>query len=249
MKEIDFNQTLKSLLIIVVIFGILIGTYIGFKWGNSLYPSRSITVNAEGKTTVSPDIAKLSFSVISEGNSPTKLEADNAKKVSAAVDYIKSQGIDDKDIQTSSYDLSPKYVYSDITKKNYIDGYNMTQTTSVKVRNLNKVADILGGLSENGVNQIGSVTFTVDDPDKYLDKARADAFNKATDKAKLMAKTNHVRIVRVINFYESQGSPIPYYDAGKGGAALRMETASIAPNIQTGSSDLTVQVSVTYEIE
>lgn len=248
-KEIDFNKALKSVLMIVVIFAVLIGTNLGLKWENSLYPSRSITVNADGKATVSPDIAKLSFSVISEGNSPTKLEADNAQKVSAAIDYVKSQGIDDKDIQTSGYDLSPKYVYSDTTKKSYIDGYTMTQTTSVKVRDLNKVADILGGLSDKGVNQIGSVTFTVDDPDKYLDQARVDAFNKAADKAKLMAETNHVRIVRVINFYESQGGPIPYYDAGKGGTVLRMEPASIAPSIQTGSSDLTVQVSVTYEIE
>ncbi len=248
-KEIDFHQALKSILIIVIVFALLIGTNIGLKWVDSLYPSRSITVNADGKATVSPDIAKLSFSVISEGNNPTQLEADNAKKVSAAVDYVKGQGIDDKDIKTSSYDLSPKYVYNDTTKKSYIDGYTMTQTTSVNVRDLNKVADILGGLSEKGVNQIGSVTFTVDDPDKYLYQARIDAFNKAAAKAKMMAKVNHVRIVRVVNFYESQGGPIPYYDTGKGGATLRMGTASIAPSIQTGSSDLTVQVSVTYEIE
>ncbi|HZX01199.1 MAG TPA: SIMPL domain-containing protein [Candidatus Paceibacterota bacterium] len=249
MKEIDFYQILKSVLMVVVIVAVLIGTHLGLEWGNSLYPSRSITVSAEGKTTVSPDIAKLSFSVISEGGNPAALETDNAKKVTAAVDYVKSQGVDDKDIRTSSYDLSPKYVYNDTTRKSYIDGYTMTQTTSVKVRDLNKVADILGGLSERGVNQIGSVTFTVDDPDKYLDQARADAFNKAAAKAKLMAEVNRVRIVRVTNFYESQGGPIPYYDTySKGGGALGMGT-SVAPSISAGSSDLTVQVSVTYEIE
>lgn len=249
MKEIDFYQILKSVLMVVVIVAVLIGTHLGLKWGASLYPSRSITVSAEGKATVSPDIARLSFSVVSEGANPNALEIDNAKKVTAAVDYVKSQGVDDKDIQTSSYNLSPKYTYNDTTNRNYIDGYTMTQTTSVKVRDLNKVADILGGLSDKGVNQIGSVTFTVDDPDKYLDQARTDAFNKAAAKAKLMADVNHVRIVRVTNFYESQGGPIPYYDTyGKSGA-LGMETSSFVPSISTGSSDLTVQVSVTYEIE
>lgn len=249
MKEIDFYQTLKSVLMVVVTVAILVGIQLAFQWGDSLYPSRSITVSAEGKTTVSPDIAKLSFSVISEGSNPNQLEINNAKKVTAAVDYVKSQGVDDKDIKTSSYNLSPKYAYNDTTKKNYIDGYTMTQTTSVKVRDLNKVADILGGLSDKGVNEIGSVTFAVDDPDKYLDQARSDAFNKAAAKAKLMAEVNHVRIVRVTNFYESQGGPTPYYDAyGKGGA-LGMETASFAPSISAGSSDLTVQVSVTYEIK
>lgn len=234
---------------VVVIMAILIWTYLAFQWGDSLYPARSITVSAEGKTTVSPDIAKLSFSVISEGNNPNALETNNARKVTAAVDYVKSQGVDDKDIKTSNYSLSPKYAYNDTTKKNYIDGYTMTQTTSVKVRDLNKVADILGGLSDKGVNEIGSVTFTVDDPDKYLDQARADAFNKATAKAKLMAEVNHVKIVRVTNFYESQGGPIPYYGSYDKGGALGMETSSFAPSISAGSSDLTVQVSVTYEIK
>lgn len=248
-KEINLYQALKGILMIVVIFAILMGTDLALKWGNSLYPSRSITVSADGKVTVSPDIAGLSFSVISEGNNPNQLEINNAQKITAAVDYIKSQGVDDKDIQTSSYNLSPKYVYDETTKRNYIDGYTMTQTTSVKVRDLNKVADILGGLSDKGVNQIGSVIFTVDDPDKYLDQARTDAFNKAAAKAKIMAKINRVRIVKVINFYESQGGPIPYYNNyGKEGA-LGTQTVSVAPSISTGSSDLTVQVSVTYEIE
>lgn len=250
MKEIDFYQTLKGTFLVVVIFATLIGTNLAFKWGDSLYPSRSITVSADGKVTVSPDIAKLSFSVISEGNNPNQLEIDNAQKVTAAVDYVKNQGVDDKDIQTSSYDLSPKYIYSEATKRNYIDGYTMTQTTSVKVRNLNKVADILGGLSDKGVNQIGSVIFTIDDPDKYLGQARADAFSKAAAKAKIMAEINRVRIVKVINFYEYQGGPItPYYDTYSKGGALGIQTTPVAPSISTGSNDLTVQVSITYEIE
>lgn len=249
MEEMSLYQLLKSILMGVLTIAILVGIYMAFQWEDSLYPSRNITISAEGKATISPDIAKLSFSVISEGANPNALEVNNAKKVTAAVEYVKSQGVEDKDIQTSSYDLSPKYFYNETTRKNYIDGYTMTQTTSVKVRDLNKVASILGGLSERGVNQIGSVVFTVEDPDKYLDQARIDAFNKVSAKAKLMAEVNNVRIVRVTNFYESQGGPVPYYDTyGKGGG-LGIEAMSVAPSISTGSSDLTVQVSVTYEIE
>lgn len=246
----DLNQLLKNALLFVAIITLVAAGNIAMKWSASLYPSRTIMVNADGKATISPDIARTSFSVISEGPKPEDLQVDNAKKMSAAIDFVKGLGIEAKDIKTTNYNLSPKYEYDETRNKSFISGYTLNQTTSVKVRDLNKVAKLLGGLSELGVNDIGSVSFETEDQDKYLAEARSEAFAKAHAKATEMAIANGVKIKRIVNFSEYQGGPVsPYsYEAfGKGGGVGASQTAM--PPIEPGTDEITVQVSVTYEIQ
>lgn len=243
----------NTAIIVFLVFLMFFITYVWFfgpgkKLSESLTPSRTITISAEGKITVEPDIAKISFSVVSEGVNPKTLAEDNNKKMNSAVSFIKSQGVDEKDIKTVEYNLSPRYEYDEKTKKTSISGYSLTQSVLVKVRELGKTAEILGGLPELGINQIGSISFDIDEPEKYLTEARDQAFNKAKTKAGEMAAKNNVRLGKVINFSDYQSGPIPYYydSFGKGG---QMETLSSAPSIQPGSREVTVNVSVTYEIK
>ncbi len=249
----DFSK-IKNIFIVIffvflmaaVIYSIFFGP--AKKYGDSLMPARTISVSAEGKVTVSPDIAKLSFSVVSEGLDPKVLADDNNQKMKAAIDFVKSQGIDEKDIKTTDYNLSPKYEYDEETRESSISGYTFTQTVLVKIRDLDKTADILAGLPPLGINQIGSISFDIDEPEKYLSDARNQAFDKAKEKAAAMAEKNGAKIVRVINFYEYQ--PLTYYGtkavSGLGGAE---SAAPIVPQIEPGSQEVTVQVNVVYEIK
>jgi len=250
--ENDISKSKNQAIIIFLGFLMLVIIYSLFfgpakKYGDSLMPAKTINVSAEGKVTVSPDIAKLSFSVVSEGANSKLLAENNNKKMNAAIDFAKSQGIEEKDIKTTEYNLSPRYEYDEKTKKTFISGYTLTQTVLVKVRDLNKVAEVLGGLPVLGINQISSISFDIDEPEKYLSEARNQAFDKAKEKAKAMAEKNGVKLGRVINFYEYQSTP--YYQnvraLGMGGA----EAVQPLPQIQPGSQEVTIQVSVTYEIK
>ncbi|MDP2648082.1 MAG: SIMPL domain-containing protein [Candidatus Yanofskybacteria bacterium] len=218
------------------------------RYGDSLISSRIFYVSAEGKAVVSPDIANLSFSVVSEGKDPAALQEDNAKKMRAAIDYVKSQGVDKKDIKTAQYDLQPRYEYDEKTRRSFISGYTFTQTVFVKVRQIEKAAPILGGLPERGINQIGRVSFDVDNPDTYLADARNEAFGKARAKAEEMARANGLKLGRIVNVSET-GGPRPYpvfYGGGKGIAEL---SASMSPPIEPGTQEVTVQVSIAYELK
>ncbi|NCO15398.1 hypothetical protein AUJ30_01220 [Candidatus Wolfebacteria bacterium CG1_02_39_135] len=250
--ENDISKSKNQAIIIFLGFLMLVIIYSLFfgpakKYGDSLMPAKTINVSAEGKVTVSPDIAKLSFSVVSEGANSKLLAENNNKKMNAAIDFAKSQGIEEKDIKTTEYNLSPRYEYDEKTKKTFISGYTLTQTVLVKVRDLNKVAEVLGGLPALGINQISSISFDIDEPEKYLSEARNQAFDKVKEKAKAMAEKNGVKLGRVINFYEYQSTP--YYQnvraLGMGGA----EAVQPLPQIQPGSQEVTIQVSVTYEIK
>lgn len=248
------NAKIKNIAIVIFLgFLMLVIVYSLFfgptrKYTDSLMPARTITVSADGKVIAEPDIAKVSFSVVSEGIDPEKIAERNNKTMNAAIDFIKSQEIDADDIKTTQYNLSPRYEYDEKTRKTFISGYTLTQTLLVKIRDLRKVAKVLGGLPELGINQIGSISFEIDEPGKYLAEARNKAFEKAKEKTKEMAEKNGVELGRVISFYEYQDY-LPVYRTteklGLGGA----EAIPTPPQIQPGTQEITVQVSVTYEIK
>ncbi len=213
----------------------------------SLPITRTIVVNAEGKSKVTPDIATVSFSVVSEGKTAEAVQSDNNTKMAASLDYVKSQGVEAKDIQTSGYNLSPRYEYDTKKKTTFISGYTLMQTVSVKLRDFEKAKVIVGYLPSLGINQINGISFSVEDPDVFQNLARQEAFLKARDKAMTMAKQNSVRLGRVVTFSENSGGVYPRFY----GAEAMMAKGAGAPvpaPIEPGSEEVTVNVSVTYEL-
>ncbi len=226
----------------------LVGTNALVQLGRSVQATHTITVSSEGKTTVVPDLATLNFSVVAQGADPVKLQNDNNAKIDDAIGYIKSQGVDPKDIKTTGYNLSPNYTYNPKTGKSMIDGYTLTQSVEVKVRDFTKVSPILAILPTKGINDISGPNFSVDDPDKFLNQARAEAFAKAKEKAAAIAGFADSHLGRVVTFSESTGGYPPIYfdrmSMAKGGGPV----PAPAPAIEPGSQEVTVQISVTYEL-
>lgn len=245
-SKVWFWNLLNVLLVVLVSVG-LGGVKAFWRYSNSLPSARTITVSAEGKTTAVPDIAAVSFSVVTEGKNPESVVAENTKKMNVSIEAVKKEGLDSKDIKTAGYNLSPRYEYDEDRKTNFISGYTLTQTVTLKIRDFSKIGKILGLLPGLGVNQVGGLSFDVDDPEGYLNTARQEAFEKAFAKAKAMAEQNRTKIKRVVTFSDSPSYyPRPLYFAsesafGKGGAAP-------TPIIEPGSQEVTVSVSVTYEI-
>jgi len=246
------NLTIVAFLIflsIVIIYSLFFGPI--KKFSDSLMPVRTITVSADGKVVVSPDIAKISFAVVSEGVDPKTISQENIKNINTAIDYLKTKGIEEKDIKTTQYNLSPKYEYDEKTRKTFISGYTLTQNVLVKIRDLNKVAEVISGLTEVGINRIDSISFEIDEPEKYFAEARNQAFEKAKKKAEEMALKNSVKLGKVINFSEWEPTTRPYDSLrtfGMGGEGS-VAASSVLPKIQPGSEEITINVNITYEIK
>ncbi|MEK7478375.1 MAG: SIMPL domain-containing protein [Patescibacteria group bacterium] len=244
-----FWTILNLLLIVLVILGIFSVSALRH-YVDTTSSNRTISVSAEGKTVVTPDIAKINFSVVTEGSDTVKISEENIDKMNKAIDFVKTEGIESKDIQTAGYNLSPKYEYDENKKKSFISGYALTQTVYIKIRNFSKISNILGMLPGFGINDISSLSFDIENQDESLKIARDQAFEKAFIKAKEMAKKNRVRIKRVITFSDYQNN-YPIYaksvSYGIGGGAVA-ESASV-PSIEPGSQEVTVNVSITYEID
>lgn len=221
---------------------------------NQAYPSKTFAVDGEVKMETATDIATFRVSVVTEGGSDVSdIQKKNIEKMNTINAFLQEQGVEKKDLQTSQYTLSPRYSYAQCDGRSVcpppaIVGYTLTQSLTVKVRNLEPLGNILSGIVEQGANTVSEVSFAVDDDEDARQKARTEAMKKAQKKAREIAKTGNFRLGKLVSLYEDQGmSPVYSGDRGMGGEVL-MEKA-VAPVIESGTESDTVRMILTYEIK
>ena len=204
----------------------------------------TITIDGEGKIAGKPTLAVVDVGLYAEGQDVPTVQQSNSAKVNAIIAAMKGLGIADVDLQTSNYNISPKFDYKNGTQN--VVGYTVSQSLSVKVRDLAKVSAVLAKAGQLGANQINGVTFTIDDPSELKQEARKKALDDAYAKAKELSDAMHVQVAKVVTFSEatSPSVPQPYLmrsDVATGGG-------NVSPDIQAGSLDVVSHVSVTFEI-
>jgi len=206
----------------------------------------TMTVEGEGKVTVRPDIVKISLGVATEALTVREAQMGNTKKMNDITAMVKQQGVKDEDIKTENYSIYPRHQWQDNVQR--LAGYTVSQSLAIKIRDLDKIGDILARAGEFGANDVGGIQFTVDDPSAFQDEAREKAIADAQDKAEALARQLGLIIVKVVSFSESGGGyPVPMYDAGIPAYAVKAERAP-APDIEEGSQDVTVNVNVIFEV-
>lgn len=211
--------------------------------------ARTITVSAEGKVNAKPDIAMISFSVVTQGTTVKQVTTDNTAKMNAVIDSVKAAGVDAKDIATSQYNLYPTYPDYQAGAVRRITGYNLDQQVTVKIRKLENVDDILDGAIKAGANEVGALSFDIDDTGAVKKQAREKAFTTARQKGEEMAGMAGVKLGRVVTFTESGDYNPPVYANYVMDAKREMAVSNQAASIEPGSKELNLTVSVTYEIE
>lgn len=247
------NEQMKKILgLLVGVLVVFLIVYLGVEIRNNartsidLSKTASITMTAEGKVSSRPDVARVSFSVVTEGSNAETVQKNNDAKMEKVISFLKGEGIVDENIKTSNYNLYPRYNYNvpegDAPR---IVGYTVNQQVTVKIVDLEKVSAIVGSLTTQGVNQIENVSFQIDDPDALREQARDEAVAKAKEKADALAKSLGVKLGRVINFNESGSTPSPYYYERD---AIGLGGGGGASPVEPGSQDITVSVTVTYEL-
>jgi len=249
---------IKNYLGIAAILGIIAIGYASVSLVRSIEPTsfRSFTVSAEGKISAAPDIASISFGVVTEGGTDIAiLQEENTKKANEAIDFLKASGIKPEDIKTSNYSVEPRYQYSNCVGDRgpcpppEIVGYAVRQTVSIKIRDFSKIGAILSGVVSKGANVVSGLSFEIDDPIALQNQARAQAIEKARSKAKATAKAGDFRLGKLLSVEES-GGYIPFYRDVKAEAlSIGVGGATPAPTIEPGSQEITVNVFLKYEIK
>ena len=132
------------------------------------------TFRASGEVTRVPDVAVISTGVVTRATTATAAIQQNAARMERVRAALRRAGIDDKDIQTSSINLNPDYVYVEHQPPK-LTGYQASNNVSVRFRDIRKTGEILDALVAEGANQINGPSLTIDKPEAALDEARAES--------------------------------------------------------------------------
>lgn len=212
---------------------------------NSVTTTKSTTfdVTGTGKAAAKVDQAQVMAGVSATGTTvkevQEKINSTNTKVSSA----VKALGIPETDIQTSNYDVTPSYDYTSGSQK--ITGYSANTNLTIKVTDITKLNSVIDAATSNGATNVHQQSLGTQDTTAAENEARQKAVADAKKKAETAAKTAGFQLGKLINYSENNAGvpgPRPF--------ALDAKTSigSAPTSIDTGSNEVTVTVTLSYEI-
>jgi uncharacterized protein YggE len=207
-----------------------------------------IIVVGEGESAIAPDLALVSLTVMREAATAREaLDAANGA-MAAVIGAMKAAGVADRDVQTGGLQISPRYNFTnkpDGTQVAELIGYQVSNTLSLRLRDLSKTGEIIDKAVSLGVNQGAGITFTNEDPSKALTEARKRAVDDAVAKARTLSVAAGVGLGRPIEIADQNFSAPPMPITAKSFAS---PAASAVP-IEAGENAYRVQVTITFELK
>jgi uncharacterized protein YggE len=247
-------KTGDRILIVVITLLLCVATVYTFKPNPSLDGSTGISTSGQGVVKVQPDTLTLNFSV--------QEKADTTKEAQTKIDEISTNfiqlanelGVEKKNIQTSNYSVYPSYYRDNTTNKQIADGYNASQTITITLNGSGFVAlgqQVLSAAPTVGNININGSSFSITDKTKGEKEARALALENAYLKAQQLADGAGVKLGKALQISESvsAGGYYPVYANAKVMMDSAAGEAYDSVGLEAGENQLTVNVSITYEIK
>jgi len=224
-------------------------------------------VTGDGKVAIKPDIAVVRLGVQASGKTVEEAQDKMNTVINKVTAEVKALGVDEKDIETENYNIYPNYdeirplpaqVSSSSSSEEKIaiaempqpadqriSSYSGNTNLVIKVRKLDAANKILDVGVKNGANQVGGVTFDLSDKTKAQNEARVKAVADAKKKAQEASKIAGFKLGKLINYSESFNDNI-YARNGLSLASAPKE--DVETNLEPGSQDIVVNVTLSYEI-
>lgn len=206
------------------------------------YSHPLVTVTGEGIVNVKPDQVIINSRIEHEGNDAVEVKKKNDEVVNRVIQYLKSEGIPEKDIKTNYLNLNKNYNYNDKTFS-----YSANQAISIKLESLQDYEKIMSGLLNVGLNRIDGVEFRSSKIEEFTSEARRKAVMDAKRKAEEYVAPLNQSIGKAVTISEiERNSYQPMYKTERlQSSADGGEQESISP----GEMEVNVKVMVGFVLE
>ncbi len=210
-------------------------------------PKRPLVLSGHGEVKMAPDMAIVDLGTVSQALTAKAALDANTAKMSALIDVLKTAGIEDKDIQTSNFNVGPRYDNSGNSgQPPKITGYEVSNGVSVIVHKLDGLGAILDKAVGAGSNQINGISFGLDNAHAAQDEARKAAVMDALSKAKVLTDAAGVKLGALQSMSE-QGGIMPM--AKMASMQVTRMAASAPVPVAQGQIEVTADVNMVWEME
>jgi uncharacterized protein YggE len=204
-----------------------------------------ITVSGSGSVNVAPDIARIDVGVEVTAETVAEARGQAADSMDGIMAALLDNDVEEKDVQTRYFNIYPQYRYRE-DEAPQITGFTVSNQVTVTVRDIDTASEVLDAAIEAGGDavRVNGITFTVDDPEQYLDEARQEAIDNARARAETLADAAGVSLGDVRSISESTS----YTGEQRFAVPVAADSAGGATSVSPGEQELTVSVSVVYEV-
>ncbi|WAM30799.1 SIMPL domain-containing protein [Caldicellulosiruptor naganoensis] len=245
------TKKLKAILMVIVL--LFVSVFIFSLWraeassASASQPKTEINkteINVKGVASVlaEPDIAVVTFGVLSEDVSADAAYSKTSSKINKIIDAIKKLGIDSKDIKTLKISVYPKYSYNKDDNASKIIGFYASTDLTVTVRNISQVGKVVDSAFKNGANTFSDLRFDISNVGAYYNQALAKALENAKEKANVLAKGLGISLgkPRIVNENTYINTPPIVYKTQE------MALSASSSQIQGGTIEIKAEVTLTY---
>lgn len=209
----------------------------------------SITVGGEGEIWAEPDMAVVTVGVTANAATSREAMAEVNRRIAAVITGAKAQGLQDRDVQTTGLSLQPIYRQRPRSDDSplEIQGYRASNNVSLTVRTLSLAGPVLDAAVANGANVVGSLSFSISNPQELRMQALAAATANAETRAHAIAAAAGVTLRGVLTISEESVSiPRP---VSADFSALRAIGGEAAPvPVEGGEMVIRARVRATFKI-
>ncbi|MHB1345258.1 MAG: SIMPL domain-containing protein [Thermoleophilia bacterium] len=207
----------------------------------TVQPIDTVTVSGQGVVKAGPDEAVLTVMV--ENDAPDAAQAldANSKQMTAVLDRLKAEGLDESVLQTANVAVYPNRVYNPDTGKESLESYRAQNSIRVTLADLSKVGGIFAAATEAGANNVMGPEWRLNDDTAAVGQALDEAFSKARAKAEALATAAGLKLDDLVLMQESGSTmpPVMYEEAARAAAFDGVKAVPINP------LDLEINASVT----
>ncbi|WP_160679438.1 SIMPL domain-containing protein [Clostridium sp. C8-1-8] len=151
-----------------------------------------LKVTGTGVIKVMPDTAEIVLGVITENDKVQIAQKENSTITAQVIETLKNLGVLNKDLKTEGYTINSKYDYVD--GKQVFRGYEVRNLIRVTIRDINNIGMIIDAAVEQGVNNVGNISFTIKDSSLFYSEALKLAVEDAQSKAITIASKLGVKV-------------------------------------------------------
>ena len=221
---------------------------------DTLVPVRQVTVTGSADRKVTPDVAHVNVTINGNNLKVEAAKAEHDKKLQNVIAIAKAEGIDEAHIKTQNSSIQPQYTYEN--NKRIFKGYSVQTSLDIKVKKIESLGALLDKLTSAKIESSApewqnllSVSYSIDSPDKIRDEMLAEAIKNARSKAEKMAAAAGTSIGRVLTMNEGntpsfEMRPMPMMAR----ASMDGVSAKSAVTPPPGEQEVNASVSVTFEL-
>ncbi len=207
---------------------------------------RNISISGHGEVRAVPDLASISLGVMTSALTAQESLTNNSKAMADLMAVLKQQGIADRDMATSNFNVQPRYDYGQGgSQPPKVVGYDVSNTLTITARKVELLGDLLDKAVSAGSNQVYGVNFSIAKPEALLDAARKEAVADARRKAEIYAAAGGFGLGDIISVSEGGGYQPPMPMVMKSAMA---EGANAVPVAQ-GEQVLSIDVNIVWAIK